>query len=241
MFRIAICDDVPVYVERLSGYIEEWARQRQVALQLGKFASGEEILFEQEYAGDFTAVFMDIELSGMDGMEAAVKIRKRNRFVSIVFVSQYEKYFKQMFRIYPFQYIEKPVSRQKVFEALDRVVREHKLFYESYMFSFNRRNYIIPLWGALYFMSEKRRVRILMENGHEYFTYEKLDEVEKSLVGYNNHFVRIHQSYLVNCRMIEQYDSGHVIMRNGEILPVSRKGKERVMQMHMDFLAEKCQ
>ncbi len=240
MLRIAVCDDVPMYVEILAEEIGAWADRRHFNVQLEKLASGEEVLFEQETAGDFTAVFMDIELDGIDGMETAMKLRERNRMVSIVFVSQYEQYFKQMFQVYPFQYIEKPVSRQKVSEVLDQIVEEHRLFYESFFFKYNRRSFNIALGEVLYFASEKRVIKILMEKNKQYVFYEKLDDLEKMLADYNNRFIRIHKSYLVNGRQIEQYLPGHVMMRNGDMLPVSRDKKGRIMEFYMDFLAEEC-
>lgn len=240
MLRIAVCDDVPAYVEMLAAGINAWAEQRNFNVQLEKFASGEEVLFEQEAAGDFAVVFMDVELDGIDGMETAIKLRERNRMVSIVFVSQYEQYFKQMFRVYPFRYIEKPASRQKVGEALDQIVEEHKLFYESFFFKYKRRVFNIALGEVFYFVSEKRVIRILMEKEKEYVFYEKLDALEKILVDYNNRFIRIHKSYLVNGRQIEQYLPGAVVMRNGDLLPVSRDKKGKITEFYMDFLAEEC-
>lgn len=239
MLRIAVCDDVPHYVEMLAGDIEAWAGQRRFNVQLEKFASGEEVLFEQEMAGDFTAVFMDIELDGMDGMETAMKLRERNRMVSIVFVSQYEQYFKQMFQVYPFQFIEKPVSRRKVNEVLDQIVEEHRIFYESFFFKYNRRLFHIALGEVLYFVSERRVIRIRMEHDKEYVFYEKLDALEKEIAGYNNRFIRIHKSYLVNGRQIEQYLPGQVMMRNGDLLPVSRDKKGKMMEYYVELLAEK--
>lgn len=240
MLRIAVCDDAYVYVEKLAESIEEWAVRRHLNVQLGKFRSGEEVLLEHETAGDFMAVFMDIELNGIDGMETAVKLREKNRLVSIVFVSQYEQYFKQMFQVYPFQYIEKPISGQKVCEVLDQIVEEHKLFYESFIFQYNRRTFNIALWEVFYFVSEKRIIRILMENEKEFIFYEKLDVLEKALTGYNNRFVRIHKSYLVNSRQIEQCFPGHVMMRNGDVLPISREHRGKMVKLNMEFLEEKC-
>ncbi|MDE5909721.1 MAG: LytTR family DNA-binding domain-containing protein [Lachnospiraceae bacterium] len=240
MLRIAVCDDIPIYVDMLADGIEAWADEKHFNVQLEKFASGEEVLFGQEAAGDYAVVFMDIELEGIDGMETAMKLRERNRMVSIVFVSQYEQYFKQMFKIYPFRYIEKPVSKQKVGEVLDQIVEEHRLFYESFFFQYNRRNFHIALGEVFYFVSERRVIRILMENDKEYVFYEKLDDLEKILADYNNRFIRIHQSYLVNGRQIEQYLPGYVVMRNGDTLPVSRDKKGKITEFYMDFLEEKC-
>jgi len=172
MLRIAVCDDVPLHMERLAEYIQCWSRNRAVPVQVLKFQSGEEILFEIENSGDFTAVFLDIELNGMNGMETAVKIRGQNRLVSVVFVSQYDIYFKEMFSLYPVQFMEKPVARRKVFFILDQILEEQRYVYESFQFQYKHRAYNINLHEVLYFVSERRRVKILLETGREYCVYE---------------------------------------------------------------------
>lgn len=237
--RIGVCGDVQFYVEKLSNSIKNWADLRHISVQLEKFGNGEEILFDLEEQGDFAAVFLDLEPEGTGGFEIALKLREKNRLVSIVFVSQYVKFFKEMFRIYPFQFVEKPVSGKRVFEVLDQIMEEQKVFYESFSFRYNRTTFNIDLKRVLYFASERRIIRILMDDGREHVFYEKLDELEGILTEYNHHFIRIHKSYLVNERQIEQYHSKMIVMRNGDILTVSRKKRNMVIELHMKLLETK--
>lgn len=233
MLRIAVCDDIPVFVEKVAEYIEMWAGQQHLKVQIKRFTSGEEVLFEQEDIGDFTAIFMDIELNGMDGIEAVTKIREKNSLVSIVFVTQYEQYLKQMIRIYPCQYIAKPVSQQKVFEAMDKVAKEHKIFYEIFTLEYNKTVTNIALGEVLYFVSEKRKIEVLLGDGQRYVFYQKLNQVEEALAYYNHQFFRIHQSYLINCGWVKEYHYGHVIMYNGDRLPISRFRSEKFKLFRM--------
>lgn len=240
MVRIGICDDAGWQVENLAENIMNWAEARKTNVKLEKFRSGEEVLFDLEEQGDFAAVFMDIELDGINGMEAALRLRKENRLVSIVFVSQHERYWKESIQIYPSQFLEKPVSRQRIYEVLDQIMEEQKLYNESFCFRYNRITFSIELKRVLYFTSEKRIIRILMEDGREHIFYEKLDELEMELSEYNHNFMRIHKSYLVNERQIEQYHHKKIVMRNGDVLAVSREKREMVARSHMKLLAEKC-
>ena len=233
--RIAVCDDVPVYVEQLKNYIREWAAERKFPVHLTTFKSGEEVLFDLEMQGDFVAVFMDVRLDGMSGIETAARIRELNLQVSIIFVSQYREHFDEMSRAYPYQYMEKPITGQKVYDALDAVLKVQKDSYESFIFRHKRRTYNISLWQVFYFVSDRRRIQIMMEDGRELFFYEKLDVVEEKLSAYNHHFIRIHQSYLVNERQIDSFFSDQVKIRNGEMLPISRKKRRHVRQFCMEL------
>lgn len=239
MLRIAVCDDIPFHVERLAECIEDWSRERRVVTQIMKFLSGEEILFEIENSGDFTAVFLDIELNGINGIETAEKIREQNRFISVVFVSQYDTYFKEMFRgMYPVHFLEKPARRRRIFHIMDQIEEQQKYVYENFQFQYNHHIYSINLHEVMYFVSERRTVRILLETGREYRLYDKLDDVERMLKCYKNPFVRIHQSYLVNGFQIENYHRRRVMLRNKDILPISRSRKNEVVRFQMARLAK---
>ncbi len=240
MIRIGVCDDVSCYVETLGNFVMDWAKMRKINVKLEKFRSGEEVLLNLEAKGDFAVVFMDIELDGINGMETALKLRKADRFVSIVFVSGHEHYFKKMFQVYPFQFVEKPIAKQKIYEVLDKAAREQSLYNESFYFQYKWVTFHINLKQVLYFASERRMVRILMEDAREHVFYEKLDELEEKLAGYNHQFMRIHKSYLVNERQIEQYHYKNIVMRNGDILTVSREKRCLIGRHHMKLLAEKC-
>jgi len=228
MVRIAICDDKELYARRLAEMIHCWAKEKYLKLQLEIFQSGEEILYATEETGSFFVVFMDIRLKGISGIETARRLRQMDRYINIVFVSQYDGYFRQMFEVYPCYYIEKPISEKKLGAILERITEEQKYVYAIYPFHYRRRNYRIFLRKVLYFCSERRKIRIIAEGEKEYFFYKKLDAVEQQLKEYEVDFIRIHQSFLVNGRQVEQFYANHVMMSNGERLAVSRERKENV-------------
>lgn len=234
MLRIAVCDATPAKVERLAGYLNVWSRERKITTQLMCFQSGEEILFETEISGDFAVVFTGIELSGMNGIETARGIRQLNRLTGIVFIAERTQYLKEMMQIYPAQFVLGKVTRRKVFETMDRFWEERHYLQENFYFRFNHRSYIIDLWEVLYFTSEGRVVEILLETGRRYKVYTRLDTVEKSLSGRRICFIRIHQSYLVNSRHIEQYHRRMVRLKNSDELPVSRKRREEVVGLYRE-------
>ena len=239
MIRIAVCDDIQFHAEKLVGYIADWAKERRIRTQVMRFQSGEELLFEIENSGDFTAAFLDIKLTGIDGIETAARIREQNRFTNVVFVSQYDTFYKKMFRErFPVLFLDKPVSKGALFQILDQVMEQQRYIYESFQFRYNHRTYTINLHEVMYFVSERRTVRILLETGKEYRLYDKLDDIEGMLRFYRNPFVRIHQSYLVNGLQIEKYHCRMVMLRNNDSLPVSRGRNADLMQFHMQHLAK---
>lgn len=222
MLRIAICNGSAAYGGLVEGVICEWAQQRQINIQTRRFVTGEEILADIEQTGYYHIVLMDTCLSGkMSGIKTAETIRQIYEYFCLIFMSREERYDKEIFRLHPFRYFEVPIVRGNLYESLNQAVDRYQLMCEIFVFRFKGMTYCIRLSEVLYFVSDRRIIRIRMECGREYVFYGKLAELEKELEKYTIRFFRIHQSYLVNGRQIEQYHSKYVVMRNREMIPVS--------------------
>lgn len=236
MLRMAICDDMAVFAERIAGIIETWTAKRYVNAQLTKFFSGEELLADIEETGYYDIIFMDIELpGGMNGITAAAKIKKIYSYSCIIFISQYD-YYKEVYQVRPFHYLEKTTPKSKIIEVLDQAVHEYRYLHEIYTFRFRGKTYNIILREVLYFLSDKRTVKVMMENGEEFIFYYKLDDLEQELRQFKSLFLRIHKSYLINGTQVEQYCAREVLMRNKSILPISVDKREYVGRFHMALL-----
>ena len=239
MFRIAICDDLQENTNIVANIVEEWAMIKQLNVQTRKFLSGEDLLAELEIEGDFNIVLLDIELKGgIDGITLAMKMREMNKRFCLIFISQYERYYRDVFKAYPFQYLEKPVSKERMMETLNRALSNCLDLNESFLFRFKNHTRSIRLREILYFASDKRVIRIYMENGDIYTYYEKLDELEVQLKESGFMFLRIHQSYLVNAAQIEQYHPKYVIIRSKQRLPISAKKRKCIRNYHRSLLNE---
>lgn len=237
MLRIAICDDAAAYGYRLAGIVENWARQRQLNIQLKNFISGEELLVDIEATGYFHIVLMDIDLKGgMNGIKTAEKIQEIYKHFCLIFISRYDNYYKEAFRLHSFQYLEKPAVESRLIENLNQAVENCGQMREMFAFRFRGMTHSVRLHEVLYFASDKRVIKICMEDGREFVFYAKLDEIEKKLERYSCRFVRIHKSYLVNGGQVELYHPKYVRMRNKEKLPVSVDKRSSLMHFHMGIM-----
>lgn len=236
MLRIAVCDDMEAFGRRIAGVVKRWSMRRQVNVHLKQFFSGEELLADMEGTGYFDIVFMDIELGeGMNGLTAAAKVKEFCAHCCLIFLSQYD-YYKNAYQVHPFHYLDKASSNRKIMECLDQAEDMYRYLNESFAFRFGGISYSLLLKDILYFVSDKRVIRVCVENGSEFMFYGKLDELEQKLMSSRTRFVRIHQSFLINGRQVEQCHSCFLIMRNKEKLPISRKKRSAVMRFHMELL-----
>ena len=82
--------------------------------------SGQEALAALASAA-YDAVFLDVRMPGLDGVELARVLRRFANPPALVFVSAYESAAVEAFELRAVDYLMKPVSRARVDEALDRV------------------------------------------------------------------------------------------------------------------------
>lgn len=101
----------------------------------------------------------------------------------------------------------------------------HSPFITGEQFSYYHRPDIMSasLSDIIYFTSEGRRVHLILANTLKSdFFYYKLDDVEAILNEFDNTFVRIHKSYLVNTKYIAGYDRRQLQLVTGEYLSISK-------------------
>ena len=68
-------------------------------------------------------VFLDIDMPQINGLELALKIQSNLPAVIIVFVTAYAQYALEAFRVYPLDYILKPVDETRFASTIEHVRR----------------------------------------------------------------------------------------------------------------------
>ena len=232
MLKIAICDDVKSYIDILEKNVLVWAAQNGINVIVKKFDGGKPLLHCIDDNGMFDLIFLDVKLKRMSGLEIAAKIREHDYITAIVFISQYDDYYKEAYNVHPFHFLSKPISQNLINDVMDSFMRMKMRDKETYSFSVNKAQYTLHLSDILYFGSERRQVYAVCED-ETYMFYGKLNDVQKQLENKNTRFIRIHQSYLVNMKYIREYHYTDVIMSNGDILLISRDNRKIVRSIHM--------
>jgi two-component system, LytTR family, response regulator len=72
--------------------------------------------------GDFDLVLLDIQMPERDGL-AVVREVGVDRMPPVIFVTAYDEHALDAFEVHAFDYLLKPVNRERFAEAIDRVVR----------------------------------------------------------------------------------------------------------------------
>ncbi|MCR9065604.1 MAG: LytTR family transcriptional regulator [Cytophagales bacterium] len=85
---------------------------------------------------------------------------------------------------------------------------------------------LAPLEEVAHFTADVNYTHIYYKNGESQlfsYTLKRFDDLLRP----TGNFIRIHRSHLVNKAQIRQYRKREVVLKNGEILPISRRKQIR--------------
>ncbi|GAB7041198.1 MULTISPECIES: LytR/AlgR family response regulator transcription factor [Catenuloplanes] len=183
---------------------------------------------------DVDAVFLDIRMPGLDGMELARVLRRFARPPAIVFVTAYDDGAVDAFDLGVTDYVRKPVRTERLAESLRRVAEARVIPAQRGALARSEDDPTIPVeLAGTTRMLPRSAVRWVEAQGD----YARLHTADGShLVRVplatlaerwaDAGFVRIHRSYLVQLRLIAELrlaNSGYVVVVDGTELPVSRR------------------
>jgi DNA-binding LytR/AlgR family response regulator len=220
MLQLAVCDDEKVFRSDLRKILGTELELCGIDYHISEFTSGEELIAGLEKA-DCQILFLDIEMKGIDGVEAARRLRETKRQMEIVFVTSYADFVFQGYEVRALNYILKPYEPEKIAAVLHTALEALDIEAEKYYVIDQRGGSIrVPLSSVKYFSSERRTVHAVTTE-REYTFYEKLSDLETELP---DTFVRIHNRYLVHLKYLEAVRQNTAVV-DGEELPVSRSCK----------------
>ena len=108
MLRCAIVEDSPRELEHLKECLARYSAERDIPLETTAF--GDAASFLEHYRADYDIVFMDIELPGINGMEAAHRLREIDRQVILIFVTNMAQFAVKGYEVDALDYIIKPAQ-----------------------------------------------------------------------------------------------------------------------------------
>ena len=126
MIKIAIVEDTPAEAQTLSDSVAAFFKKEGAAFECTVY--GDAMSFLTGYKSVYDMVFMDIELPLLDGMTAAEKLRKFDKKILLIFVTNMAQFAVKGYAVDAFDYIVKPVRYQnfemKMKKALARIRAE---------------------------------------------------------------------------------------------------------------------
>lgn len=250
-----IADDEPLLRERLRGHLARLWPELEV---LAEARNGREAieLFEQHAP---RIVFLDVQMPGLGGLEAARAVARR---AAIVFVTAHEKYALQAFEQAAVDYVVKPFDDERLGDTVQRLkqrlaappgldggavdavlealaARLARPAPQGRWLNWLRASVgasvrLIPVEQLIYLRADEKYTLVVWEGG-EALIRRSIRELAEELDP--QRFAQVHRSVIVNLHQVVQVTRGanetaevHLRGRT-EVLPVSRSYTHLFRQM----------
>ena len=244
--NIAIVEDDKVHADITCRLLKEWLIEKDIKHYIKKYISAEAFLFEWEQNQLWDALFLDIQMPGINGMELAKSVREHNNDVSIVFVTGITDYLQEGYEVEALHYLIKPVNEDKIRYCMERICKKrenqekkHMLIIEGVQAVCGKESENITL--RLY----REDIIFIEASGHNinlntkeaaYCIREGISIWQKRLN--DKMFVLCHRSYIVNLMYVSKLEKNAVILDDGKVIPMSKRCAKSVKEAFISFYVD---
>ena len=232
--RIAICEDNLNMQQSLSDAISNWAASKKVQVDIMGYPSAEDFLMAWPEIS-FDLAFLDIQMKSMTGIELAEIIRKTDKNMLIVFVTNFKQYSLKGYDLDALHYLVKPLSLPKLIPILDKahtIWRSRKNAVLLVSDGEGQRKLFFDDVYSITMLSHTANIQTEDDNYKLRKTAEELDDLLPA------YFIRCHRSHIVNLFKVDCVYKNSLLLSNGKSLPISRNKSKEVgdafVRMHTE-------
>lgn len=212
---LAVCDDEKIELEKIVAMIRTHYAHK---CEIKRYGDAESLLADSQNL-IFDAIFLDIDMPGMNGMHLAEHIRTVNEYVKILFVTNREDCVFSGYKYGAFRFVRKSMIEQELPEALRdlaRILDAKKEYITLKTPSGEVTRYIDKIQ---YFEVYGHELTVKCDDG--------VDRISGTMGQYikllsPKGFIHVHRSFLVNYRFIYSVEQTEIVLTDGKSIPLSR-------------------
>ena len=233
MIRIAIVEDSLDERKKVLNCLNEYSKNNSIAFEIKEFESAEPFLAFKNHS--FDIVFMDIELPGINGMDACKKLREFDQDIIIIFVTNMASFAIKGYEVEASDFVLKPIREEmfalKFKKILDKFLASKD---DKISFSINRNIKVFNLSDILYIDVLDHNICIHTNDGN-FETRYSLNKVEEQLS--DKHFFRCSNYCLVNLKAIKEVKNNEIYVGK-DIIKISRAKKKDFNVVLCNYLGQ---
>ena len=229
--EIAVCDDDTIDRNTAAQMLRQCLRKSNSGGGITCFSNGIELLYEAQDGKIFDAVFLDIFMDKMLGMDVARRLRASGYNGKIIFMTATPGFAVESYEVKAFGYILKPIT----FEKIEKITNELLENFNAEVYHLRHRGEIINIdYNSIIFIESCNSKCLLhCTSGNTHTVYKRLCDIEDELG--DNRFLRCHQSYLINMNHIVHADKSFRTT-NGETVLIRQKNLKEIKDIYFSFL-----
>ncbi len=230
-----ICDDDAAMAARVEQLVCSYLRTRGVPAECTVCTRGEEALALPD-PDRYQAALLDVDLETMNGISLGRQLRQRSPEICLIYISAYLEFAPEGYTVNAFRYILKRDLERQLPSCLDSFLCEQaRRGPKTLTIRQNRTETELPYDSIYYLESDLRKINVYGDAAHQPVCsyYGKLTDLPREL--FENGFLRVGRSYVVNMKYIRQISGYQVTLRNGVELGVSRNGYAAIRGTYLEW------
>ena len=229
--NIAIVDDSAADRLYLEQSIRQYGAVNDLNFHFVHFSDGEALLREYEPFG-YTAIFLDIFMQELSGVDTAKRLRAVDEETPIVFLTASETHRPEAFSVFASGYLSKPVSEAELFRVLDHILRIRTQPEKRFVFSYDRRSYSLPLADIVSIETDGNYLVIRDRKGQRYRTRMTFSHARTEM---DARFLTLMKGIMVNMDFIAQIQNTVCTLQGGSTFPIRVKEAVELRQKWLNY------
>lgn len=232
MLHIGIVDDYERSRDLVLHHLRRYQDEHDQRFTVRVFGDGADLV--RDYPADLDVLFLDVEMPGMGGFEAAHAVRELDDRVVIVFVTRMAQLAIRGYEVGALSYLVKPLGYAAFAPELTRCLRRVRRPAGTHvMLPAARGSVRVDAADVTHVGSAKHRITVHAGDAAYTFT-GTLKAVQAMLPG--GDFFRTSSSFLVNLRHVVAVHRSACVVAGGHEVPISRARKRDFLEAMTDHL-----
>jgi two-component system, LytTR family, response regulator LytT len=232
--NIVIVDDCLQDQEKLKESIQRYCESNKENVDVTCFSSGKEFLDSNR---EFDVIFLDIEMPGIDGMQAARIIREHNKAVPIIFVTNMANYALKGYEVHAMDFIVKPIEYESFQDRFSRAINFAKSQQSKIVMVNDDNDDISCIYTKdICYIEKKKNYTFYHTSYGTYHKRETLEQAIESISGYT--LLQASSGLYINPNFLEKILSTSIVV-NGEEMPLARRRKQLFIEKYMQYLSQR--
>lgn len=224
--KIAFVDDEDSVLVSYKDFCARYTLENNLPIECRYFSSSLE--FIETFKGGYDAIFFDIEMPGINGMEAANIIRAKDENVIIIFVTNMAQYAIDGYKVSALDFILKPFDYSDFSHEIDKIRRNTKSYSKEFVWINKSKPRKVYFAEILYIESVAHDIHVKLFNQSEIVFRGSLSSFEGELG--SDSFIRMCKSYIVNADHVKSVIGEELVMDDGSKLYIPSKRKTEFMK-----------
>ncbi len=227
MFQILIVEDEDAAAQLLEQAIRAYGEQVGERFQTARLASAVDL--DETVSRSFDLIFLDIEMPGQNGMDAAFDLRAHDAATPIIFVTNLANYAVHGYAVNALDFIVKPFSYEDFRLRMDRALQVMRQRVRRAISVRSRDGLrIFDAASLIYVDMDGHDLVYHLDDGSSVSVRGSMRKLDEELGG--SPFLRISSGCIINMGHVRGVSDAALTLSNGDVVWASRANKRQALE-----------